>query len=85
MADTAYFGGITITKWIGSTWMLNVSISGGVPITGTSHPPGQTDRLKSCPPKPEGVPGLPRWTTKATPAAIRVLMLVFFILRQKIL
>src|SRR2546422_11772711 len=26
MADTAYFGGITITKWIWSTWMLNVSI-----------------------------------------------------------
>ena len=45
--------------------------SGGVPITGTSHPQGQTDRLKSYPPKPEGAPGLPRRTTKATPAATR--------------
>src|SRR5215831_4206458 len=27
MADTAYFGGITIPKWIGSIWMLQVSIA----------------------------------------------------------
>jgi hypothetical protein len=59
--------------------------AGGVPITGTSHPQGQTDRLKSYPPKPEGASGLPRGTTKATPAATQVLILVFFTLRQKIL
>src|SRR2546428_7372640 len=58
---------------------------GSVPITGTSRPPGQTDRPGSSPPKPKGAVGLPRWTTKATPAATRALMIEFFVLEQKIL
>src|SRR2546428_12002135 len=60
-------------------------IDGSVPITGTSRPPGQTDRPGSSPPKPKGAVGLPRWTTKATPAATRALMIEFFVLEQKIL
>jgi len=53
----------------------------GVPITGTSHSSEQTDQPKSYPPKPEGASGLPRWTTKATPAATRVFIIEFLVLR----
>src|SRR3989442_904895 len=58
---------------------------GGVPVTGTSCPSGQTGRPRSYPPKSEGAAGLPRWTTKATPAATLALIIGFFVLKQKIL
>src|SRR6266446_6034223 len=58
---------------------------GGVPVTGTSRPPGRTDRPRSYPSKPEGVAGLPRWTTKATPAGTLALIVGFFAQEQTIL
>jgi hypothetical protein len=59
--------------------------AGGVPVMGTSRAPGKTDRPRSYPSKPEGVAGLPRWTTKATLATTLASTVRFFALGQKIL
>ncbi len=68
-----------------SSHFVKTTHFGSVPITGTSRPPGQTDRPGISPPNPEGAVGLPRSTTKATLAATRALMIEFFVLEQKIL
>src|SRR5262245_34546552 len=47
MADTAYLGGITITRGIGSTWMLKVSMSMSGWNVSMSHKPFSRYCLRS--------------------------------------
>src|SRR5262249_61813540 len=47
MADTAYFGGITITKWLCSSWILQVSLSMSGWNLSLAHTPFARDGLRA--------------------------------------